>query len=213
MLKVLRIIAMKKTILYLIICTFFAWTGIQAQTVTNGSRLNLTPKKKSLATGNMKFSNVPAVLNYKPLSLQKPMALNNFYRSLLFSNTSATESTAVVASEAVEKTVEKRSPVAETSVRLEEQLYSNDKITVSNIYPNPASEYAEVDYAMSADIRDAKLIFYNVLGSQMQEYSLSRNESKLRINTREMSTGLYFYQLALDGKKVATKKMLVRHQQ
>ena len=166
-----------------------------------------------MPAGNLKFSNVPAVLNYKPLSLQKPMALNNFYRSLLFSNTAVTESTTVVQSETVEKTVEKRNPVAESSVRTEEQLYSNDKITVSNIYPNPASEYAEVDYAMSSEIRDAKLIFYNVLGSQMQEYSLSKNESKLRINTREMSTGLYFYQLALDGKKVATKKMLVRHQQ
>jgi hypothetical protein len=204
---------MKKTILYFIICTFFAWTGIQAQTVANGSRLNLTPKKKSLATGNMKFSNVPAVLNFKPLSLQKPMVLNNFYRTLLFSNTAVVESTAVTPSEIVEKTVEKRTPLVESNVRIEEQLYANDKITVSNIYPNPASEYAELDYAMSTEIRDAKLIFYNVLGSQMQEYSLSKNESKLRINTREMSTGLYFYQLSLEGKKVATKKMLVRHQQ
>ena len=203
---------MKKTILYLIICTFFAWTGIQAQTVT-GSRLNLTPKKKTIATGNMKFSNVPQVLNYKPLSVQKPMALNNFYRTLLFSNASPVESTAVSTTEIVEKTVDKRSPVVESSAKLEEQLYANEKITVSNIYPNPASEYAELDYSISGDIRDAKVIFYNVLGSQMQEYSLSRNENKVRINTREMSTGLYFYQLALDGKKVATKKMLVRHQQ
>jgi len=204
---------MKKTILYLIICTFFAWTGIHAQTVTNGSRLNLAPKKKNIAPGNMKFSNVPDVLNYKPLSVQKPMALNNFYRTLLFANTSNAESTAVAIAEVVEKTVEKRSPVVESSVRVEEQLFSNDKIKVSNIYPNPASEYAELDYAISGDVKDAKLIFYNVLGSQMQEYSLARNENKLRINTREMSTGLYFYQLALDGKKVATKKMLVRHQQ
>ena len=212
MLKVFRTIAMKKTILYLIICTFFVWTGIQAQTVT-GSRLNLAPKKKTIATENMKFSNVPQVLNYKPLSVQKPMALNNFYRTLLFSNTSPVESTAVSTTEVIEKTVERRSQVVESSTKLEEQLYANEKITVSNIYPNPASKYAELDYSISGDIRDAKVIFYNVLGSQMQEYSLSRNENKVRINTREMSTGLYFYQLALDDKKVATKKMLVRHQQ
>ena len=204
---------MKKTILYLIICTFFAWTGIQAQTVTNGSRLNITPKKKPITNGNMKFSNVPDVLNYKPLSVQKPMALNKFYRTLLFSNASTAESTAVSAGEIVEKNAEKRNPSVEAPTRVEEQLYTSEKITVSNIYPNPASEYAELDYAMSGDIRDAKLIFYNVLGSQIQEYSLSKGETKLHINTREMSTGLYFYQLALDGKKVATKKMLVRHQQ
>jgi len=213
LLKVLRIIAMKKTILYLIICTFFAWTGIQAQTVSNGSRLNITPKKKPITNGNMKFSNVPDVLNYKPLSVQKPMALNKFYRTLLFSNASTAESTAVSAGEIVEKNAEKRNPSVEAPTRVEEQLYTSEKITVSNIYPNPASEYAELDYAMSGDIRDAKLIFYNVLGSQIQEYSLSKGETKLHINTREMSTGLYFYQLALDGKKVATKKMLVRHQQ
>jgi len=204
---------MKKTILYLIICTFFAWTGIQAQTVSNGSRLNITPKKKPITNGNMKFSNVPDVLNYKPLSVQKPMALNKFYRTLLFSNASTAESTAVSAGEIVEKNAEKRNPSVEAPTRVEEQLYTSEKITVSNIYPNPASEYAELDYAMSGDIRDAKLIFYNVLGSQIQEYSLSKGETKLHINTREMSTGLYFYQLALDGKKVATKKMLVRHQQ
>lgn len=204
---------MKKTILYLIICTFFAWTAIQAQTVSNGSRLNMTPKKKPIAAGTMKFSNAPDVLNYKPLSVQKPMALNKFYRTLLFSNTATPESTAVSAGEVVEKSTEKRSTAVESTARVEEQLYTSEKITVSNIYPNPASEYAELDYAISGEIRDAKLIFYNVLGSQMQEYSLSKNDTKLRINTREMSTGLYFYQLALDGKKVATKKMLVRHQQ
>lgn len=204
---------MKKTILYFIICTFFIWTGIQAQTVTNGSRLNIAPKKKSMTTGNLKFSNPPGVLNYKPLADQKPMALNKFYRTLLFSNTSTAESTAVSNTEAIEKNSEKRNPSTEATVRVEEQLYTSEKITVSNIYPNPASESAELDYAMSGDIRDAKLIFYNVLGTQIQAYSLSKNDTKLRINTREMSTGLYFYQLALDGKKVATKKMLVRHQQ
>ena len=204
---------MKGTILCFTICILLAWTGIQAQTTVNGSRLNMTPKKKPLTTGSLKFSNVPEVQHYKPLSLHKPMALNNFYRTLLFSNTTAVESTAVSAGEITEKTIEKRSAGMESAPRAEEQLYASDKITVSNIYPNPASEYAEVDYTISADLRDAKLIVYNVLGSQMAEYPLAKNDTKLRINTREMSTGLYFYQLALEGKKVATKKMLVRHQQ
>ena len=204
---------MKRTILCLTICILFAWTGIQAQSTANGSRLNLSPKKKSLTTGQLKFSHVPEVLNYKPLSVQKPMALNNFYRTLLFSNTTSAETTAVSSTEIVEKNIEKRTPGIESAPRAEEQLYTSDKITVSNIYPNPASEYAEIDYTISPDLRDAKLIVYNVLGSQMAEYPLVKNDNKLRINTREMSTGLYFYQLALEGKKVATKKMLVRHQQ
>jgi hypothetical protein len=92
-------------------------------------------------------------------------------------------------------------------------LYTSERITVSNIYPNPASEFAELDYSIQNSVRDAKVIFYNVLGSQVAEFVLDKSDRKLRINTREMPTGVYFYQLAVDGKKVATKKMLVRHQQ
>lgn len=204
---------MKRTVLYLLICITVTWQSLSAQSVSNGSRLNMTVKKKTPAAESLRFSGLPAGLSYKPLSLQNPKALNSFYRSFLFSSANSTDNVSTLVSEAEVKNTEKRASSEETLVRSEEQLYISDKITVSNIYPNPASEYVEVDYSMSAGLRDAKLIFYNVLGSQMAEYNLNRNDRKLRVNTSEMPTGLYFYQLALDGKKVATKKMLVRHQQ
>lgn len=156
---------------------------------------------------------MPSGLSYKPLSLQNPKALNNFYTSFLFSNSTNSDSNNLLASEAVEKGGEKRSNAVEAQAKVEELLYVNDKISVSNIYPNPASEYAELDFNISPAVREAKLIFYNVLGSQMDQFTLNKNDRKLRVNTRDMPTGLYFYQLSVDGKKVATKKMLVRHQQ
>jgi len=170
-------------------------------------------KKKPASSENMKFSGLASGLTYKPLSLQNPKALNSFYRSFLFSTPSASESTSVQVTEVVEKNIEKRSPAIESPVKVEEQLFVNDKITVSNMYPNPASEYADLDFNITSGIRDAKVIIYNVLGSQMIELPLNKNDRKIRVNTKDMPTGLYFYQLSLDGKKVATKKMLVRHQQ
>ena len=204
---------MKRNILVLLILAIFTWQGLTAQTVSHGSRLNLAVRKKPVAAESLRFAGLPAGLSYKPLSLQNPQALNSFYRSFLFSSPSTAENLSAATTEVSIKTLDKRSTVVETAIRAEEQLYANDKITVSNIYPNPASEYAEIDYVMSPTLRDAKLIIYNVLGSQMQELPLSKNDRKLRVNTSEMPTGLYFYQLALEGKKVATKKMLVRHQQ
>ncbi|WAC12389.1 T9SS type A sorting domain-containing protein [Dyadobacter pollutisoli] len=204
---------MKKTILYLFILTALALQGLNAQSVSNGSRLNMVSKKKPASSENLKFTSMPTGLSYKPLSLQNPKALNSFYRSFLFSSAVSPESTNVLASEIVEKSIDKRSPALEAQLRAEELLYTSDKISVSNIYPNPASEYAEVDFSISTSLRDAKLIFYNVLGSKMEEFTLNKNDRKLRVNTRDMPTGLYFYQLSIDGKKVATKKMLVRHQQ
>ena len=172
----------------------------------------MTVKKKT--TPAEKFSTMPAgISSYKPLSLQNPKALNSFYRSFLFSNVSSAESTNVQDAEVVARSIEKRAVAVESTVKPEEQLYVSDKITVSNIYPNPASEFAVIDYTMSNDIRDAKVIFYNVLGSKTSEHALSKNVGKLRVDTTTMPTGLYFYQLSLEGKKVATKKMLVRHQQ
>ena len=186
--------------------------GLQAQSVSGGSRLNMVGKKKAPATQNIKFSNFSSGVSYKPLTLQNPKALNRFYTSFLFASANTADNN-TLAVEVAEKGSEKKSPALEAQLKAEELLFVNDKISVSNVYPNPASEYAEIDFTINPGLRDAKLTFYNVLGSQMQEFTLNKNDRKLRINTRDMATGLYFYQLSVDGKKVATKKMLVRHQQ
>lgn len=205
---------MKRTIhfIYFILALALSFQGLQAQSVSGGSRLNIVGKKKAPAPQPIKFSNFSSGPNYKPLTLQNPKALNRFYTSFLFASSSTAENN-TLAVEVTEKGGEKKSPALEAQLKAEELLFVNDKISVSNVYPNPASEYAEIDFTISPGLRDAKLTFYNVLGSQIQEFTLNKNERKLRVNTRDMATGLYFYQLSVDGKKVATKKMLVRHQQ
>lgn len=205
--------AMRKIILYLLMFTIFLYQGLWAQSVQSGSRLNMVNKKKVAPTGTLKFTTMPSELTYKPLSLKTPTVLNSFYRSFLFSNGSTAETTAAADTEIAVKNPDKKAEAVDNEIKAEEQLYSSDKITVSNIYPNPASEYATLDYTITGDIKDAKVIFYNVLGSKMSEHALTKNNGKLRVDTTLMPTGLYFYQLSMDGKKVATKKMLVRHQQ
>ena len=206
--------AMKRTILYLLTIVLLTWQGLSAQSVHNGSRLNISNAKKNNLNIGLPFAaNKPSGLSYKPLSLQNPRALNRFYREFLFSNSVPSETTNVQDIELVSKNTDRKPAPTESIVRAEEQLYSNDIITVSNIYPNPASERAELDYNITGDLKDVKVIFYNVLGTKMNEYVLLKNSRKLTVDTAVMPTGLYFYQLSLEGKKVATKKMLVRHQQ
>lgn len=93
----------------------------------------------------------------------------------------------------------------------EDRLFANDRIVVSNVYPNPASEYAEIDYQITAPVGEARIIVSDILGSPIAEYTLEANDRKVRITTRDFATGMYFYRLSLDGKKVATKKLLVQH--
>jgi hypothetical protein len=94
----------------------------------------------------------------------------------------------------------------------ENKLYVSTQITVSNLYPNPADNYVEIDYHIQDHTAtDAKLTIRNVLGVLVGEYGLGNNGGKLHIDTSRLSAGVYFYTLSLHNKNVATKKLLIRN--
>jgi hypothetical protein len=91
------------------------------------------------------------------------------------------------------------------------QLYTSTKIVIKDIYPNPVTEYAIIDYSILVDqVRNPRIIIHNLLGSVMGEYELSPYESKLKIQTAGLNPGVYFYTLYLDNDAVMTKKLIVR---
>ncbi len=98
-----------------------------------------------------------------------------------------------------------------------EQLFTNEQISVSSIYPNPASNSASVKYRFLGGLREAKIVLCNVLGNVVGEYRLSKasREAKelteLHIVTNSLASGVYFYTLSLDGRNVVTRKLIVRH--
>jgi hypothetical protein len=153
------------------------------------SRLNIgqTPKKtvvsNSLLAKNSSLS--------KGISFNSKNNYTQFYRDLLIHNSLKKTEARVVVSQIQESGVE--------------------KISVSNIYPNPANDYAYIDYTVNGSFTAANLSFFNLLGKQLAEYPLTKSSDKLRINTSSWESGIYMYQLIIDGKKIATKKLLVRH--
>lgn len=155
----------------------------------DGSRLNIgqSPKKAVVANN----------LLAKNSSLSKGISFNSknnytqFYRDLLINNSSKNTEARVMASQVQENGVE--------------------KIRVSNIYPNPANDYAYIDYTVNGSFTSANVSFFNLLGKELAEYPLSKSNDKLRINTSSWESGIYMYQLIIDGRKIATKKLLVRH--
>lgn len=153
------------------------------------SRLNIgqSPKKTTISN----------TLLIKNSTLSKGISFNSknnytqFYRDLLISNNSKSMDSKSIAN-----------PVQESVV---------EKIKVSNIYPNPANDYAYLDYAVNGNFNSANVSFFNLLGKQVAEYPLAKYSEKLKINTSSWESGIYMYQLIIDGKKIATKKLLVRH--
>jgi hypothetical protein len=92
-----------------------------------------------------------------------------------------------------------------------ETLFSNEKISISSVYPNPASAYASIDYQLFKDTDNAKIILCNVLGNVVGEYSLIRDAKRLHISTLELNSGVYFYTLSVDGKSLITRKLIIKH--
>jgi hypothetical protein len=91
-------------------------------------------------------------------------------------------------------------------------LFQGDRIFVSHLYPNPAADYALVDYQFSGNNQEVKIAIFNVLGLVVKEVELDREDHSAKISLKELNSGLYMYQLLVDGKPVATKKLMVRKQ-
>jgi Secretion system C-terminal sorting domain len=92
----------------------------------------------------------------------------------------------------------------------EEVLFSNEKLNVRKIYPNPASSVAFLDYQMIESIQ-AKVTIRNLLGKVVREYDLEKGDKQIKIPTIRFEAGIYFYTLSINGKALKAKKLVIDH--
>jgi hypothetical protein len=89
-------------------------------------------------------------------------------------------------------------------------LFNSRQITLHEIYPNPVSDVAYIDYKLTSSQVNAKIIIHNILGSQLAVYELSYQETRLKIKADELAAGVYFYTLYLDNEGILTRKLVVK---
>ncbi len=183
-----------------------------------GRRPGSSSATRVVPVGAFRFLRQPGVSGLdRSLTLRANAPVNEYFRTLLMARpTAAPARPAATRPSAAESSVTTASNESRVAVddanRTEDRLFANDQIQVSNIYPNPANDIAELDYQLVSSSSEARVMLLDILGSPVADFVLDRNDRKLRLNTRDLPTGYYFYQLSLDGRKVATKKLLVRHQ-
>jgi len=88
-------------------------------------------------------------------------------------------------------------------------MYQRPDMTVSNAYPNPIVSHATMDYSLDS-FHEARVLVMNLLGNKVMEFELLRGQNSLDIPADGLPNGIYFYTLQVDGKNVATKKIVVR---
>lgn len=90
-------------------------------------------------------------------------------------------------------------------------LFYDNKIRISNLYPNPVDKIAIFDYQLDLeDESKTKIVFQNVLGSIISEYELQKFENKIKISTESLNPGVYFYTLQVDNQNLVTKKFIIK---
>jgi Secretion system C-terminal sorting domain len=210
---------LKKSLVLLLLT--FLWSGVntfaQIDNNRNKSRLDIKPKPKTITTSASLFKKnsfslfqAPFLALDRNIHYQRSSYINQYFTNSFFlQNTKNQVIKAEIVAQPVVAVVESKN---DEFINSEDRLFSNDKLTVSNIYPNPADDHADIDYVLSSQVGEAKIIFYNVLGGEMKEEIMEKDQHKIRVSTKEWNNGTYIYQLSSDGKSLATKKLLVRHQ-
>ena len=82
--------------------------------------------------------------------------------------------------------------------------------TVSNIYPNPASSFATIDYRMSNTMQNGEFRIINLVGKVVKKVPIIERAGKLKIDLSGLSEGIYFYTISFDGTIYKTKKLIVK---
>jgi hypothetical protein len=176
-----------------------------AQVEKGKSRLDIG--KKPSTTNRAPLQKLTFVSKPMPteVKLNKPSVVNQYFRNALLNN--STKTVTAKSSNEIPATADKS--VGDNNNN--DKLYSSEKLTVSNIYPNPANDFATIDYVITGNVNEASMSFYNLLGNEIASYELDKSDRRLKVQTTNWDSGIYLYQLVVDGKKLVTKKLLVRH--
>jgi hypothetical protein len=103
----------------------------------------------------------------------------------------------------------------EVNFSVEERPVKNDiftsrHITIHEVYPNPVSDIAHIEYHLLSDNVKAKIVIHNILGNALAEYELPPSESKVKLKADELTAGIYFYTLYLENEGIMTRKLIVK---
>ena len=79
--------------------------------------------------------------------------------------------------------------------------------------PNPYETITNIKYYLPVSVNSAYLSFTDLSGREISTFNLSKTskgEHTIQINRDTLASGMYFYALFINGKKIDAKKMIVK---
>lgn len=85
----------------------------------------------------------------------------------------------------------------------------NSDWKISEPYPNPARDFAWIDYQIPTGTKDARLVVRNLVGNLVLEQPLSPEKNRTRISTNQLSNGLYIYSMIYNNKVFVSHRLII----
>ena len=92
-----------------------------------------------------------------------------------------------------------------------ENKISLSSISLEQNIPNPLANSTSIGYFIPSNIHTAQLIVTDMSGKNIKQISLQNGKGNITIDASTLSAGAYNYSLMVNGKMVATKRMVVAH--
>ena len=81
--------------------------------------------------------------------------------------------------------------------------------TISNVYPNPASQYITFDYSLG-NSTNGSITIADITGKIVRSANLNDNTAKQVINLDGLNDGIYIYTFYSSGKAISTKRFIIK---
>ena len=91
----------------------------------------------------------------------------------------------------------------------EDEIATMRPVLEQNI-PNPFDATSAIGYYVPHDVSQADIVFSNNVGQIVDRITISqKGEGEVSVNASGYASGMYYYTLYLDGRKIDTKKMII----
>jgi len=90
---------------------------------------------------------------------------------------------------------------------------ANPMVSAAKLYqniPNPFDEQTEIKFFIPSSTVKASIKVYDMTGKELMKFEIrDRENGSLIINARQLQPGMYMYSLIVDGKEIATHRMII----
>jgi hypothetical protein len=92
---------------------------------------------------------------------------------------------------------------------LEELLANENKVQA---WPNPADEFMQIEYDLLFSKPNAYIRIMDMHGRVIETWNISDTQIGLKLlDTRKLTSGIYFYEISQEGKRVKSDKIIIQH--